>query len=104
MKTEINQTNKIDNFSLHIVAMIVFIAVFADYSHATTDALKIKIAGNGYSDETVIRFLPGSSVDFDECCDAWKLFPTINNVPSIFTKTSNGDALAINSLPSLSTT
>lgn len=65
---------------------------------AVTNVQKLKIAGNSYTDETVIRFLQGASPDFDGSYDAWKLFSGNPNVPSLFTKCPSGE-LSINALP-----
>lgn len=71
-------------------------------SFAITNAIKIKIEKGSYSDETVIRFLSDATTGFDGSYDAWKLFSSNTAVPNIFTKTSDGDPLAINALPGLS--
>lgn len=82
--------------TLLLVVMIISPSIlFAQY----TNALRVKISGNGYSDETVIRFINGATPNFDGAYDAWKLFSTNPNVPSIFSKTSENENLAINSLP-----
>tara|TARA_B100000809_G_scaffold230609_1_gene245171 strand:- start:1102 stop:2343 length:1242 start_codon:yes stop_codon:yes gene_type:complete len=63
------------------------------------NAFRIKIEGNGYSDETIIRMVNGASPNFDSMYDAWKLFSPNPNVPSIYTEISSGQELSINSLP-----
>src|SRR3989304_3277811 len=73
-----------------------FVLLFMN-SNAVTDVLKVKIAGNSYTDETAIRFIQGASPQFDGNFDAWKLFSGNPNVPSIFTKCSGGE-LSINAL------
>ena len=55
---------------------------------------------NGYSDECMIRFLPGTSHSFDLNYDATKLFSQGNEVPQICTQSDNVN-LAINTLPVL---
>lgn len=70
-------------------------------SGAVTDALRIKIASPTYSDETVIRFMPGASNCFEGCCDAFKLFSPNNAVPNVFTRSCMGEELTINALPPL---
>lgn len=77
--------------------------IFSENSYALTHVLKIKIARNSYSDEIAIRFMQGATTGFDGCCDAWKLFSFNSAVPNLFTKTDNGNELAINALPSLTT-
>lgn len=71
---------------------------------ASTPILKIKIASGSYSDEIAIRYMQGATTGYDGCCDAWKFFAGNNAVPQLFTRTDDGDELAINSLPSLSGT
>ena len=63
-----------------------------------TDALKIKISGNGYSDEAVIRYVAGASNGFDGNYDAWKLFSSNTAVPNIYTVDSQSDPLTINAM------
>jgi PKD repeat protein len=62
------------------------------------NAIRFRINGNGYSDETIIRMLNGATPEFDGNYDAYKLFSLNPNVPSIFTKTSNQEDLSINSV------
>ena len=69
--------------------------ILAQYSNA----MRIKIEGYGYSDETVVRFLSGATPNFDGAYDAWKLFSPNPMVPSIYSKIQSGDELSINSLP-----
>jgi len=78
-------------------ALTSFFALLLVSSYAVTDVLKVKIAGNSYTDETAIRFIQGASPQFDGNFDAWKLFSGNPNVPSIFTKCSSGE-LSINAL------
>lgn len=73
--------------------------ILAQYSNA----MRIKIEGYGYSDETVVRFLDGATPNFDGAYDAWKLFSTNPMVPSIYSKIQSGDELSINSLPAYTT-
>ena len=69
--------------------------ILAQYSNA----MRIKIEGYGYSDETIIRFIGEATPNFDGSYDAWKLFSPNPMVPSIYSKTHCGDELSINSLP-----
>ena len=62
--------------------------------------LRLKSSGNGYTDETMIRFLPGATSQFDVNIDASKLFSTNDSVSQICT-ISDKNLLAINSLPSM---
>jgi len=75
--------------------------LWALQSSAMNDALKIKIIGNGYSDETVIYFTNGATESFDGDFDAWKLFSLNNNVPSIYTRIDTASPLSINAFPEL---
>jgi PKD repeat protein len=61
-----------------------------------TDALKIKIVGNNYSDETVIRFNSAATPNFDGNWDAWKIFSSNAAVPEIFTRIDSLSPLSIN--------
>ncbi len=79
-----------------------FLILFLFFSpvFGLNDVMKVKLSGNNYSDETVVRFLPGATQGFDSQWDAHKFFSLNPNVPQIFTR-SNITDLAINALPSL---
>lgn len=62
--------------------------------------LRLKVAGNNYSDETVVRFDPAATNGFDPDYDAQKLYSFNSNVPGIATVPDSID-YAVNSLPSL---
>ena len=81
------------------IALLLLLPLGLGQAFAITDALKIKIAGNGYSDETIIRFVAGATEGFDASYDAWKLFSTNIAVPNIFSKDNAGDELTINAMP-----
>ncbi len=66
----------------------------------TSHEFRITATGNGYQDETLIRFIPTASNDFDINQDACKLFSPFDSIPQIYTMAGN-NALAINSLPVL---
>ncbi|TAL61178.1 MAG: hypothetical protein EPN85_05565 [Bacteroidetes bacterium] len=87
----------IKKFSIWILSITGLLPAFTSY--ALTDALKIRIENASYSDETIIRFLPGASAGFDACCDAWKLFPRNAAVPCVFTRSDVGQGLSINACP-----
>jgi C1A family cysteine protease len=58
---------------------------------------RLKISGNGYSDETVIRFLPEAKSGFDDNYDAMKLFGDAEGAAQLY---SMGDIpLSINTMP-----
>ena len=65
-----------------------------------TNELRITASGNGYNDETLIRFLPTATNQFDVNQDAGKLFSSFDSIPQIYTLADN-DMLAINSLSGL---
>lgn len=67
----------------------------------TTDALKLRVIGNSYQDEMVVRFLNGATTGYDGNYDAFKFFSPNPSVPSIYTTTDNGWEMAVNSLPGL---
>jgi hypothetical protein len=75
------------------------ISIPSNIPHNT--ALKFKVEGNGYSDETMIRFNTSSSFTFDDDFDAYKM--TLNeNAPSLFSMIDDGTKMAINTMPELS--
>ncbi|MGE0560491.1 MAG: T9SS type A sorting domain-containing protein [Flavobacteriales bacterium] len=79
-----------------IVLVIVSVStIFAQY----TNALRIKIDGYGYADETIIRFIDGATPDFDSQFDAWKLISSNPMSSSIYSTIPSNDMLSINSLP-----
>ena len=62
--------------------------------------LRLLASGNGYKDETMVRFLPESTNKFDINKDASKLFSNHDSVPQLFT-TNEGVLYAINSYPEI---
>lgn len=66
------------------------------------NAFRFKISGNNYTDETIIRMFNGATENFDGSYDAWKLFSSNTNVPSIYTQIAPGQELSINALPEYS--
>jgi hypothetical protein len=63
--------------------------------------IRVKLLNaNNFSDETILRFLPGSTKGFDPASDAYKLFGAQVNV---FTKPDSNLSLAINAVPFPST-
>lgn len=69
-------------------------------SNTISNELRLTALGNGYSDETMIRFLPETTQEFDINKDACKLFSPNDSVPQLYTNTGN-TLLAINSLPEI---
>jgi hypothetical protein len=71
------------------------------FKDEVSDILRLEVTGNGYTDETVIRFLDVATSDFDGQWDAHKLFGIVSEAPAIYS-VDNG-MMAINSLPSTNT-
>jgi hypothetical protein len=65
-----------------------------------SDILRLKVEGNSNSDETIIRFFDNANSGFDANYDAFKLFG-YTEVPQLYTKTSDGSLLSINSQKSI---
>ena len=82
-------------FSL-ISVMLISLAAFAQ-----TDALKLRIDGNNYYDETIVRFVSDATAGYDGSYDAWKLFSPNTQVPSLYTRIDSVSPLSINALPGL---
>jgi len=87
--------NLYKNLTAIIVLNLITISSYSQYNNA----FRIKITGNGYSDETVVRMVNGATSGFDGMYDAWKLFSPNPNVPSLYTEIAPGQELSINSLP-----
>jgi hypothetical protein len=64
-------------------------------------ALKFRVSGNGFSDESVVRFEPASTFSFDDDYDAYKI-PGTGAGPAIYTSDPDGIQMAVNTMPSLS--
>lgn len=67
--------------------------------NAVQDLVRITMVKGSLRDETVIHYREDATDDFDSQADAWKLANSIFNLSSIL---SNGNNLAINSLPAFS--
>ncbi|MCB2219690.1 MAG: lamin tail domain-containing protein [Bacteroidetes bacterium] len=72
-------------------------STFYKSTEATGELVRLQVSGNGYADETVIRFVESASAEFDADWDAHKLFAFTPEAPQIFSNL-NG-YLSINSLP-----
>ena len=68
---------------------------------AVSNLIRLEVSGNGYTDETVVWFLPESTPEFDGQYDAHKLFGDIPEAPQIYSLGSS--ALSINTLPETTT-
>jgi len=74
-------------------------AVFYKSTQAAPGSLSLKVAANGHEDEAFIHFSQNATTAFDGSYDAYKLRSYSDNLPVLFTKSSDGDELAINGLP-----
>lgn len=85
------------------ITKIIFTAVvlLSSVQMYATDALKLKISGNSYSDEAVIRFISGATDGIDNDYDAFKLFSSNKQVPAIYTVAGLQSPLCTNSFPFL---
>jgi len=72
------------------------------YKDEVSDLVRLQVSGNGYTDETVIRFLDDAMTGFDSQWDAHKLFGIVPESPAIYS-VENG-MMSINTLPSEATT
>ena len=75
--------------------------VFKTNNETPPDALKLFIAGNGYTDEAVLQFKQDATSSFDPDYDAYKLFSSNAQVPSLSTIVDSSSDLSINALPLL---
>nr|MBC8344156.1 T9SS type A sorting domain-containing protein [Bacteroidota bacterium] len=69
--------------------------------NAKDDLLKLKISGNGYSDETIICFDPHATNDFDGNYDAFKVEGSNLLTPQIYTRSADMEELSINTFAGL---
>ncbi len=69
----------------------------AFFKDEPTDIVKLKVSGNGFSDETAIYFRDEATVGFDEQMDAHSL-PSFNETAPYIYSVAN-DGMAINVLP-----
>lgn len=70
-------------------------------SNAVSRMIRLEVSGNGYKDETVVRFVPEASTGFDGDFDAHKIFGDNNQAAQIYTM--GNSMLSINSLPDFET-
>lgn len=99
MKTILYKGDRILWFFLALI-FLVFAVSAASAQGSVKDVIKIKITGNGYSDEAFIRFKEGASTSFESDKDAWKMFSLNPDVPMIYTKV-DGYAVSLNTFPGL---
>lgn len=60
---------------------------------------KLKINGNTYSDELIVRLLEDATFGFDGMLDARKLIPSNPNIPQLYSISDAGDNMSITSIP-----
>lgn len=75
--------------------------VFSKNAEVIRDMLKISVSGNGYSDQTFVRFNESATSGFDQDLDAYKLFGK-EAAPQLYSLLP-GDNAAINTLPFIET-
>jgi hypothetical protein len=73
---------------------------FKNSQEVVNNLIRLKVTGNGYSDEAVVMFLPDATSEFDGQFDAHKRYGDIKEVAQIYTLGSI--PLAINTLPETS--
>jgi hypothetical protein len=64
-----------------------------------SNVLRLKSAGNGYNDETVVRFIENANNGFDGEYDAYKFLSVSDSVPQLYTLAVDNNKLSINALP-----
>ncbi len=62
------------------------------------NALKLNVAGNGYNDQSLLRFDNSANLEFNSGLDAFKFLAVDMEVPQLYTVGSDGSYLAINVL------
>jgi hypothetical protein len=91
------QATNAGSFSVNNSAKAHSTATYFKDSQVIPDLLKLRISGNGFSDETAIRFSDDATEFFDGGFDALKLFSDIPQIPNIYTLGEN--RLSVNTLP-----
>jgi len=72
---------------------------FYKNDNAEPEALVAKISGNNYSDQATVRFNSGSTGNFDQSYDAYKLWG-LNEAPQLYSILPD-EIAAVNTLPSI---
>ncbi|HEX8517709.1 MAG TPA: PKD domain-containing protein [Bacteroidia bacterium] len=70
-------------------------------SSVEDDLIKLKLSGNGYTDETILHFNPDATNGFDKAFDAMKFFSFNTDVPGIGSVLDT-NLLSVNTYPLLS--
>ncbi|HEX8516380.1 MAG TPA: PKD domain-containing protein [Bacteroidia bacterium] len=84
-----------------IISILASLMLCVNCALSISDALKIKVLNGTYTDETVVRFLPTATPNFDGSWDAYKLFNSSAVIPAIYTRIDTTTELSINALPAL---
>ncbi len=88
-----------DNVTLNLKAAYREHNAQAYYKNTESEIMRISLSNNNLSDETVLRFVPGSTLDFDAAYDARKLFAGSEEIPQIYSFSwENNTPTAINSI------
>lgn len=74
---------------------------FKSGDNTIANLVRLQVSGNGYTDESVVVLIPGSTPDFDGLYDARKLFGYVAEAAQIYTLGTS--ELSINSLPEAKT-
>jgi len=72
------------------------------YKSEVPNLFTLQLEGNNKTDEAVIFFYPSASTGFDSHADAYKLFSSSATMPQVYSITTTGTKLAINTFPDLS--
>jgi hypothetical protein len=67
------------------------------FKEQVSNLVRLQVSGNGYTDESVVRFLPEATNGFDSDYDAYKLFGEVSDAAQIYS--IGNTSLAINALP-----
>ncbi|HPD64652.1 MAG TPA: hypothetical protein P5050_04525 [Bacteroidia bacterium] len=83
------------NLTVHNSARVSDIVNFREIQN--NDFLSITLSGNQFKDETIIRFQPNTTDNFESDWDALKMFSFEKTVPQLYTITGKNEYLAISS-------
>ncbi len=76
---------------------------FGNAKATIDEAIRFRITcPNSNIDESIVRLSNDATTEFDPMWDAWKMFTTNDMIPSLYSKSSNDDDLAINAIPTMS--
>ena len=67
------------------------------FKSSINNLVRLQVSGNGYTDETVVRFLPDATSEFDAAFDAIKFFGDVVEAAQLYSPGSM--PLSINTLP-----